>query len=1079
MNLPVFSAKSTNIFPIVNSVSGGQLATEYNLRCRESVAADSSVQYWIGTSYTHSSEDFKVTYDVDSVNNRVGDTAIIVHAGRAVVNGHYIESLTDVRIDMYDLNKALSDNQQSALTGSLSIGLVAVYSTEQTMAGTLRGTISGDGMYEGIQLVILPYSQFKTPIDTPTDPTQVTAHLRLADFTYRNGKVNDLKVNDNMYKVLSADRISDTTNLVDSTYISKKDLNPDKIYTFAGYGVDTEHDTWCDSIDSLIVWDNAPTLLQGDNPGATNAGFHYVDGMTYLLLPHKQPDNFKRTSGSGTTKYYADKVLRLPEANFDSTQSGGVVTPAYTQALHAIRDKVDNFYSLGSGSMRGCIDLLESRDPNDEEVDEKNKLPAISTSWVIGDYIFVVQDDTVEVSEDATRGPSTLYVVLPGYVQSLEFATESEQRMLNARELAAAGLTGTMLDYVDNHEEGRPDSFDYTQYVNVGDFRGEALKDYFVFSFASDMSLLTTQPADWNSNYANYYQYSPQAQQYNPVQPRVATTYLKITTMPTGWNESVADPNISVRTAFLSHYVYTTSTGDSKHLYLAFDPSVGPTYQWDRIHSQGWTVYQVDTHSAAPYFNAYTRVTTKPADWNTTYSSYYTLDGNYEYIPNAESNWNTVNASMGVFSAKPKLVYYSQVSEDPVTSYLYYRVAGSTRYSYSEPLWLTGEMPMATEEIVGGFLNVPEDTIGGGYIYRDATGHLRLLDYTYLASGLLAYQLGQDYTTSTAEGSGLADIQAELDEYVNNRIAFANSSHISAASRSSDVFSDVISVTINLSSIEEDDGGSISIMNIDSRFNTAVKVNLVGECNNYIINFINCEKLIINNQITSSTENYTLNLYNCNLYYDPSVMDLLGTISGLSLWYTKYASTDMDLVVEGMTVETNEPTTLVTDTYWTNESPNDNHYLYALKSITFADNGTITGCKLLVGDDITGNNALGKFASIFKFTLPQTDGLRYPTNLLPEGQPLIVTGKFISCYKNNASSSNYLFKDTSFTARSQYTTITQNPSDNSDIITEYDGQIAFLTDIYELSNINGISSGSDIAAWRTGQLHHFAGGTCE
>ena len=1072
MNFSRFSVDSTNIFPIVNSVSGGQYATEWNLRSRESVATDSSIQYWVGPSYTHSAQDFEVTYDIDSVGNRVGDTAIIVQPGRAVINGHFVESLAPVRIDLFEENQKLAANHQATLSGNLSIGLVAMYSTEATMAGSLLTYKAQEDdeevqYYEGIQIVILPTEQFKAPIDTPTDEMQITAHLRLADFTYRNGHVEQLTPNANMYKVLSSDKIMSVSTPEDSKYVSKEGLDPNKIYTFAGYGVEDGHDTWCDSIDSLIIWDSTPNLVQGTNLGATTAKFHYLNGVTYLLLPHKQPDNFK--DANGTLKYYEDKVLPLPAANFNSSLSGGVVTPEYTQAIHDIKDQVDRFYSFGNGSLRGFVDVLDSRNPDDSEVDAQNRLPEISTSWVIGDYICVAQDNTVEVSEDETRGPSTVYLVIPGYVQSLTEVTKSPTP-LDAETLKGLGLTGTLLDYIDKSDEALPTPFDYSEYVEVGNYRGQSSIDYFMFSFASDMELLTEQPSDWSTNYRDYYVYSPQAGEYLPVPHDYSDlTYTPVTQQnPTAYDigRSGYDSNT------WNQYAYTTSAqGEPEFLLHYVDPS-------ELVHRyQIYMLYHAHRNTQAPDFYAYTKVAAnapEPENWATTYNTNYWTQSGSTYNQNAQSDWELAKAQTGGLYTRKANEYYQQVSGTSATTYLYYKVSTTTKYQYSDPMWMTGQMPLATETIVGGFYNVPEDTTGAGYVYRDTDGRLRLLDYSYLASGVLAYQLGQDFATTTS--ANLATIQAELNEYVNSRVVFANESQLNDTTKDSDI----INVTINLSASDTDYQGSITIMNLDSRFDACLKVTLTGECNDYTINFVNCQKLRINNQLSGvAGTNYHINVINCNLYYDPDVLNILKTVEGLNLWYKHYNDTDMYLSVHDMTVETLYPDFENADTYWNTESPNDNHYTYGLKSITFTQSGMISGCTLLVGDNITGNNELGRFASVFEFSLPQTDALRYPENCLPIGQPLRVSGEFVSCYKNNTADAKYVFKETKFNAISQYSRVDWNPAEETETVVNYPGQIAFVTELYELDRINGLPSNQNADAWTTGKLYQFHGGMCE
>ena len=54
MNISKFPVMSTNLFPATNSTAGGQLITEFNLKSRETVGTDPTVEYKIGPSYTHS-----------------------------------------------------------------------------------------------------------------------------------------------------------------------------------------------------------------------------------------------------------------------------------------------------------------------------------------------------------------------------------------------------------------------------------------------------------------------------------------------------------------------------------------------------------------------------------------------------------------------------------------------------------------------------------------------------------------------------------------------------------------------------------------------------------------------------------------------------------------------------------------------------------------------------------------------------------------------------------------------------------------------------------------------------------------
>jgi hypothetical protein len=106
----------------------------------------------------------------------------------------------------------------------------------------------------------------------------------------------------------------------------------------------------------------------------------------------------------------------------------------------------------------------------------------------------------------------------------------------------------------------------------------------------------------------------------------------------------------------------------------------------------------------------------------------------------------------------------------------YFVVTSATPKEWSSTIYLTGTIPLATEETIGGFYNVASDAsdrIDAGYVYMDTDGHLRLVDYGLLRTGLLAYQLGENLTFPTS--LSLSEVQDYLDEYVNDRIAFPNS----------------------------------------------------------------------------------------------------------------------------------------------------------------------------------------------------------------------------------------------------------------------------------------------------------------
>lgn len=200
MNFVKFPVNATNIFPIANTKKGGQLVTEFNLRTIDSVSTDESIQYMTGPSYVHSASDFEVKSQ-DSSDAFFADqdisgssSVLTIMPGRGVINGHYVELLSPIEIDMTEAY-ALATKAGESLEGALAIGLRAMYSSETTMAGALlpesvaeidveNPEDSISSLYEGIQIVILPVEEFILPIDSPTDASLVTAHIKLAQFTY-------------------------------------------------------------------------------------------------------------------------------------------------------------------------------------------------------------------------------------------------------------------------------------------------------------------------------------------------------------------------------------------------------------------------------------------------------------------------------------------------------------------------------------------------------------------------------------------------------------------------------------------------------------------------------------------------------------------------------------------------------------------------------------------------------------------------------------------------------------------------------------------------------------------------------
>lgn len=440
MNFITFPVATTNIWPASNAVNGGQLVTEWNIRSRETVGTDPAVNYSIGPSFVHGETDFYVDQLKD-----VGDVVIspyILHIseGRALINGHYVETLAPMTIDLVEANIELAAQSRPILKGNLAIGIRAFYATEQTVAGSIL-VENEDNMYLGVQLVVLPEDELITPSDSPTDQSKVTADIRLATFVFMNNNITNITNLSSKLAYVSATRITDLDRSVfQSKYVSKVGLNPKKIYTFAGKGVDPETgaDTWEDSTDSLIIWDNNPqrTLNQ---PLVQQAEVVTTSDDAYLVLPHKQVEGM--TDQEGNPEYYASRIMSLPIANY-ATNTVGFVNKAYTQQIKDLASKVSEFRSSLQGKQ---IYFMEERDVGEQ-------LPAINPLWNVGDYILVAEDlDYVGGQSDTTSNPATMYVVLPGQVLTIGFVA-SVNGDVNNDAAIPSNIDGAELAFQDWYE---------------------------------------------------------------------------------------------------------------------------------------------------------------------------------------------------------------------------------------------------------------------------------------------------------------------------------------------------------------------------------------------------------------------------------------------------------------------------------------------------------------------------------------------------------------------------------------------------------------------------------------------------
>lgn len=544
MHFITFPVASTNIFPLVNSKQGGQLVTEFNLKAREMVATNPDIQYAVGPSFIHSMEDFKIklledpdveeydatkTYIVGNYCSYENTTYICITAvtepeefdpekwrktaistsilqigpGRAVINGHYVETLAPMQIDLNLANKELKQLSRPELSGNLSIGIKSYFSTEATMAGSML-VENTDNMYVGVQLVITNIKDFKVPGDegckTVSEQGNATADIKLADFTYANGVISasSIKPNQNAIRYIDSKRIYDFDSLLDDKYVSAENLVDRMFYTYSGKS------GWCDSTGSLMVWDAHPEQHMSTSPTPdevpSEAQF-YIDANdnVHLIIPHKQQDA-EILNDNGDRVYYQPRVLDFPTADYNAS-TPGIVTKKYTQTIKDIAAKLNLYKEFTNGKQLGFIDVLSA----DETGKLSYEFPKDLTGpkFQVGDYYIVREDYTVVVSEDTGIAPATMYFVLPGGVEAITFNDTTQPsgiRLGNAVLWEGDGVAPPSADNPDPEE--LINLFEYTT------FSGIAGEDYFEIVYHNMLDntytsyyyvVSSTGPKHWSS----------------------------------------------------------------------------------------------------------------------------------------------------------------------------------------------------------------------------------------------------------------------------------------------------------------------------------------------------------------------------------------------------------------------------------------------------------------------------------------------------------------------------------------------------------------------------------------------------
>lgn len=427
--------------------------------------------------------------------------------------------------------------------------------------------------------------------------------------------------------------------------------------------------------------------------------------------------------------------------------------------------------------------------------------------------------------------------------------------------------------------------------------------------------------------------------------------------------------------------------------------------------------------------------------------------------------------------------YFTNEAETEFTDY-YYGLLTAGPKEWSEAVVVTGEVQYATEETIGGFRNVSSTDLDQGYVGLDTDGKLKLLDYSLLRSGTLAYQLGSDIVIPSS--ASLPVVQQYFDEYVNNRVAFPSESTISSddstiststSSTSTNTLSGpyppIINVYVTLH--KSDAAVALEFGRIDSRFETAVCLHIQGDAgSNVILNISDCEKLMIDPNISGSP---TINIFRTNLYYDPIVLNyikscqrdssLYGDFTGfrdLKLWYSLTSADDPKLTVNGMTVSELDSPIITTDiNYWVElgTAANDNDYLVALKSVTFSSEGDIIGVEVLAANNSTDNIEQGDKIVVGDFILPQGTDLIYPQACMTRA--IKVAGEFTTAY---FSDGNWYVTDNSFTLQ----TGIYDPNQTTKVTS---GTVAFHS---RTALVRSAILPTSISVWEPNSFNLFRGG---
>ena len=1037
-----FSTISTNIFPIANSTVGGQLLTEYNLKSRESVGTDSSIDFICGLSYAHSMDDFALTKDTNN------STQIVISSGRAVIDGHYVESLTPIHIDIAELNANAVD--KITLSGDFEVGLRIMYSDTTTMNGAIDpGTAvtpwwSGYGTYEdtdyfqGIQVVIA--HRVYTPKDKPTqsDWTDGTpkCHLKLGSFVYKAGSVVEIVNNPSKIQIYDSDRISDLRSaLKDEGVLIRPTLDPNMLYVYSPNGA---NESWCKASSALMVWDKLDNTANNKVNKDDYISSTLVDGQAEfvqdggkgvaLVVPHKQVDGgiLENTE----VKYWKDRIIEMPNANY-SKGTAGIVSKAYTDEIKRISTDIEFIKRSGikEGTMRAYYPSM-NWDTRKSTQRDNLTLP-IPTDWNVGDYVLVRSDYTV----DSANPVASMYIVTAGEVTELDVGSSTKPAS------STVIKTGSLK-------------------VNAGTSNSISISNATVTASGNGLGNVRVGHSAIHDVAAN----STEVFEI-PLSPNMPNANYEALITPNG------DPQLtaSIKAKFADKFRISARNGTD---------SIMPSQQFSYMVNDNSGSMSLSNASVT---GSLSTGTLNNVEFGLSYvgANIGTVDMTQETMPTpAEVLAEFVDGLVGRVGDYVTVIWTNDTDEDnPVTTTLYYAVKTTGTLGWSDPIQLTEPIVLASENVIGGFYNIDPDsseTLGQGYVYVDADGHLRIADFALLAGKTFAYVISNDWKSSV--GLDRETLQLELDDYINNRIAYPmtllDPTNFATAG-AMPTYS--IHIIVNLSLSDDDGSTPLYIHNISSMFNTTVRLTFTGTVSENTKIFVSdCERLILDAPETILSSIW---LKRSELYYDATVLNTIniGGYIGEELWDADIRLWTLDAnlsIVDNVVTYTGTPTHDMLDMSATGTDGYniDIHIGSYVKGIIFDTSCNIIGMDIAIEDNIAKTLQHGDLAVTYltanTYQLP-VSGFTIPTKCLTNA--IRADGNYISMYYADDPSYpiDYITKSNEICVYIQ--------AYNSTTGTVAPGQIVFKSTISRLPLYGDLQGVNPITASNNGEWHTIHG----